>query len=134
MAAKALERISYVEDDSDIREIVGIALAQIGGFSVDLCDSGQAAIERVPEFKPDLILLDVMMPGMDGVETFGRLRTIPELNETPIVFMTANSMQHDLEKYHALGAADVITKPFDPMSLPEKIQDIWRSSKEGRKH
>jgi CheY-like chemotaxis protein len=120
-----LKRVTYVEDEADIRSIAEIALAEIGGFTLDLCESGQEAIRKTPAFKPDLIILDVMMPGMDGIETYKRLRSIPQLAQTPVVFMTAKAMTHETEHFRALGAVDVITKPFDPITLPQRINQIW---------
>lgn len=120
-----LKRIVYVEDEPDIRSIAEFALAQLGGFTVELCESGQQAIEKAPAFKPDLILLDVMMPGMDGIETFARLKALPEIEATPIVFMTAKAMQDEVKRYLSLGAADVIPKPFDPLTLPDRLHEIW---------
>jgi CheY-like chemotaxis protein len=120
-----LQRISYVEDEPDIRSITEFALTQIGGFTLDICNSGLEAIEKAPAFKPDLILLDVMMPGMDGIETFQRLKDFPDLANTPIVFMTAKAMRHEVSHYVSLGAADVIATPFNPISLPDRIREIW---------
>jgi CheY-like chemotaxis protein len=124
--SKRLQRLTYVEDEPDIRAITEFALKEIGGFDVDVCTSGPEAIARTPAFAPDLIILDVMMPGMDGIETFNRLRSMPRLAQTPIVFMTAKAMKHETDRYRALGAADVIPKPFDPIALSDQIRDIWR--------
>ncbi|MFA5899614.1 MAG: response regulator [Hyphomicrobium sp.] len=121
-----LSRITCVEDDPDIREIVAMALARSGAISVDLCASGAEAIERSEIFAPDLVLLDVEMPGMDGVETYARLRRIPALTETPIVFMTARAMAAEIAGFRRMGAADVITKPFDPLTLAERLADVCR--------
>lgn len=122
---RELNRITYVEDEPDIREVAQIALVTIGGFTLDICVNGMEAVENAPAFEPDLILLDVMMPEMDGVETFKNLRSNPKLAKTPIVFMTAKANSEDIERYSALGCAGVITKPFDPMTLPDEIRGIW---------
>ncbi len=121
-----LSRVTCVEDDPDIREIVGMALASFGDIIVDLCASGAEAIERSETFAPNLILLDVEMPGMDGVETYARLRHIPALADTPIVFMTARARPEEIARLQRLGAADVITKPFDPLTLAERLADVCR--------
>jgi two-component system OmpR family response regulator len=121
----ALNRISYVEDEPDIRSIAAFALTQLGGFTVDLCDSGQQAIEKMPAFAPDIILLDVMMPVMDGIEAFKRLTELPALRATPVVFMTAKAMPQEISSYLSMGAADVIAKPFDPITLPNQLRTIW---------
>ena len=120
--------ILYVDDEADIRSIVEFALEDEADIQLEMCDSGQNAINRAREFEPDLILLDVMMPGMDGPTTLQHLREIPELAETPVVFVTAKVQQHEVEHFKALGAAHVIAKPFDPMSLATKMRDTWERS------
>lgn len=122
----ALKRITYVEDEPDVRAVVNLALEKVGGFAVDPCCSGVQALERAPGFGPDLILLDVMMPGMDGEETFLKLRDMPVLASVPIAFMTANSQTREIERYLALGADGVVPKPFDVITLPERLHVIWR--------
>ncbi|UCE77572.1 MAG: response regulator [Gammaproteobacteria bacterium] len=121
-------RILYVDDEADIRTIVEFALEDEEGFQLTLCESGQAALETVADFSPDLILLDVMMPGMDGPTTLQRLREMPALAATPVVFVTAKVQPHEVEHLKSLGAADVIAKPFDPMSLAEQIRATWDHS------
>lgn len=120
-----LMRIMCVEDESDIQTIVRLSLETLGGFTVDICSSGSEALARVSGFKPQLILLDVMMPGMDGPTTLGKLREIPEFSDTPVVFMTAKVQPSEITGYKAIGAADVIPKPFDPMTLPGQVQEVW---------
>ncbi len=120
-----LQRVTYVEDEPDIRAITEFALTELGGFTLDVCASGSEAVERTPSFKPDLVLLDVMMPGMDGIETFRLLREIPDFNGTPVIFITAKAMMHETDLYRQLGAADVIAKPFDPLTLSDRIRQIW---------
>jgi two-component system OmpR family response regulator len=127
-----LHRLTYVEDEPDIRSITEFALKELGGYELDVCTSGPEAIDRTPGFDPDLIILDVMMPGMDGIETFKRLRAIPKLAATPIVFMTAKAMKPETDRYRALGAADVIPKPFDPITLPDRVREIWRQTQTGQ--
>ena len=129
MPAK-LARVTYVEDEPDIRSITELALKEIGGFTLDVCASGPEALDKAPAFDPELIILDVMMPGMDGIETFERLRVIPQFAATPIIFMTAKAMTHETEHFRSLGAADVITKPFDPVTLSDRIQSIWLKTRE----
>jgi two-component system, OmpR family, response regulator len=124
--SEKLERLTCVEDDPDIRSITEFALRDLGGFTLDVCASGPEAIERTPDFNPDLIILDVMMPGMDGIETLKRLREIPKLAKTPVVFMTAKAMKHEIDRYMALGAEEVIPKPFDPLMLPDRVGEIWQ--------
>jgi len=122
---KALHSILMVEDEPDIQTVARLSLESIGGFSVEVCSSGQEAIDRAPGIKPDLILLDVMMPGMDGPTTLTELKKIPELSDTPVVFMTAKVQPQEIQLYKEYGAIDVIPKPFDPMSLPDNLKSIW---------
>lgn len=120
-----LNRILYVEDDPDIQAIAVMVLESIHGFALESCSSGSEALQKAVPFKPDLILLDVMMPGMDGPETLKGLRVFPELANTPVVFMTAKVQPQEVEGYLNLGAVGVIAKPFDPMTLADELRAIW---------
>ncbi len=120
-----LERILLIEDDADIQAVGQLALEAVGGFTVQVCGSGQEALERVSTFAPDLILLDVMMPGMDGPTTLMALRAQMSDATPPVVFITAKVQAHEIVYYKQLGALDVISKPFDPMTLSEAICEIW---------
>lgn len=121
-----LKRILYVEDDLDIQVIAKIALEDIGGYELQVCSSGEEALANAVSFAPDLLLLDVMMPGIDGPTTLKKLRTFPELTNTPAIFMTAKVQPSEVAEYVALGALDVIPKPFDPMTLSDEIKTIWQ--------
>jgi two-component system, OmpR family, response regulator len=125
MADGALTRILYVEDDDDIRTVAEMALEAVGGFTLAACASGPEALVRAGAFDPQLILLDVMMPGMDGPATLAELRRRDGLERTPVVFMTAKVQPEEVRSYLALGAVDVISKPFDPMTLADRLRDIW---------
>ncbi|MEW5755719.1 MAG: response regulator [Pseudomonadota bacterium] len=120
-----LTRIFYVEDEPDILEVAKIALGDIGGFEVGSASSGQEALQRLAAFSPDLILLDVMMPGMDGPTTLCELRKIPTLKDIPVIFMTAKVQPKEIEHFKAIGALEVIAKPFDPMTLAGQLSKIW---------
>ena len=120
-----LRKILHVEDEPDIREVARLALETVGGFVVESCASGEDAVVRAPAFRPDLVLLDVMMPGLDGPATFQRLRQIPGFEKIPVIFMTAKAMPQEIERFRELGALDVITKPFDPMELADQVRKIW---------
>lgn len=124
---KRLERILHVEDAEDIRKIVEIILVRMGNYSVLQCASGREAEEKAAAFAPDLILLDVMMPGQDGPETLTKLRTQDALAGTPVVFMTAKVQSAEIEMLKGLGAIDVLAKPFDPSTLCGRIEAIWRA-------
>ena len=125
MTNKPLNKILYVEDEPDIQTVACMALETIGGFTILACSSGHEAIEAAPAFVPDLILLDVMMPGMDGPATMEALRNLPVTASVDMVFMTAKVQSNEVERYRELGAVDVIAKPFDPMTLAAQIQAIW---------
>ncbi len=123
--ADQVKKILYVEDEPDIQKVAKLALEHVGGFEVMVCGSGPEAIENGPAFCPDLILLDVMMPGMDGPATLAALRNIDSLSETPAVFLTAKVLPTEIQRYKALGALDVIAKPFDPMTLSDQVRAVW---------
>lgn len=123
--ADKLTRILYVEDEPDIQMVARLALETLGGFTVEVCSSGDEAIARAPAFQPQFILLDVMMPGMDGPTTLKRLRGLPQTASTPIAFMTAKVQPNEVAQYKALGAVEVIPKPFDPMTLAGRVEEIW---------
>lgn len=121
-----LERVIYVEDDPDIREIATLALGDIGGFTLKTCESGEEALREIPAFDPQVILLDVMMPNMDGTETLTALREQSSIKEsTLVIFMTAKVHPEELERYKTMGVEHVISKPFDPMALADDIRGIW---------
>ena len=123
--AEKLERILYVEDEPDIQVVARLALEMLGGFKVEICNSGNEALSRAPDFQPQLILLDVMMPGIDGPGTLMMLRNLPQFAVTPVIFMTAKVQPGEVAYFKGLGAVDVIPKPFDPMTLAGKVQEIW---------
>lgn len=122
---KPLNRILYVEDEPDIRLVAQMALQAVGGFTVMACASGQEALDAAPGAAADLLLLDVMMPGMDGPSTLKALRELPATANTPVIFMTAKVQAAEVAVYKGLGALEVIPKPFDPMELSAQIQRIW---------
>ncbi len=126
-----LQSVLMVEDEDDIREVARLALETVGGLRVEMCASGEEALQKATDFAPDLILLDVMMPGLDGPSTLQQLRLLPELATTPVVFMTAKVMQSELDEYRALGAVDVIPKPFDPMTLASQLHQLWNQVQHG---
>lgn len=115
-------RILHVDDEPDIREVVDMSLALNPDFQVRACASGAEAIKTAVEWSPYLILLDVMMPGMDGPTTLSQLRKIPQTSEIPVIFMTARAQAREVEQFISLGAQGVISKPFDPMTLASQVQ------------
>lgn len=126
MNERTLERILYVDDETDIRKVAKISLELVGKFELCLCSSGREAIAQAEQFKPDLILLDVMMPEMDGPTTLAALREIKALASTPVVFVTAKAQPTEIRRYRDIGAVDVFTKPFQPMELPNQLKELWQ--------
>lgn len=124
-----MTRILHVEDDLDIQEIAMMSLEMSGDFVVVQCSSGESAIKVAPEFQPDLLLLDVMMPGMNGQTVMEKLRQLPGLENVPAIFMTARAQPSEIEALIALGAIDVIIKPFDPIALPDQIKASLQKAK-----
>ncbi|KTC92453.1 response regulator [Fluoribacter dumoffii] len=125
MSHKELKTILYAEDEEDIRMIAEVALENIGGFSVKYCSNGKKALEAAKEYVPDLLLLDVMMPEMDGPTALKELRKNPDFIKVPAIFMTAKIQNNEIEDYKSIGAIDVIKKPFDPLTLAESIKNAW---------
>jgi CheY-like chemotaxis protein len=120
-----LKKIMYAEDEPDIQAVAKLALEMVGGFEVLLCGNGQEALDKVQGFAPDLILLDVMMPGMDGPTALRHLRADPATAAIPVIFLTAKVQPLEVTQYKALGALDVIAKPFDPMTLAAQVRAVW---------
>jgi diguanylate cyclase (GGDEF)-like protein len=114
-----------IEDELDIQAVARLALEALGGFQVRVCSTGSEGVQAAAAFDPDMILLDVMMPGMDGPSTLRALRTVAQTITTPVVFMTAKVQPQEVAEYRAIGVLDVIAKPFDPMTLAETLLTIW---------
>ncbi len=125
MGAISLQRILLADDEPDILEVSRIALETVGGFEVEVCSSGAELLQRLPGFCPDLIIIDVMMPDMAGPEVLTRVRQVPGFGETPVIFLTGVINGNELKNLRDSGAADVILKPFDPMTLADRIDGIW---------
>lgn len=122
-----LKRILHVDDDADIREIAQLSLEHIGGFEVAQCSSGMEALEIAPKFKPQLFLLDVMMPQMSGDVLWQELSKDPEMAKIPVIFMTAKVERKYVNGLVAGGALAVVEKPFDAIDLPDQIRTIWQT-------
>ena len=120
-----LERILYVEDDPDIRAVGTFALEGVGGFTVKACASGAEAVAAAPSFRPQLMLLDVMMPEMDGLATLRALRALEATAAIPAMFMTAKAQPKEIALYLEMGAIEIIRKPFDPLTLGANLRTIW---------
>lgn len=123
----AMARILHIEDEVDIQEVARLALEAVGGFEVTTAGSGRAGFELAQREAPDVILLDVMMPIMDGPTTLKALRACPETAGIPVIFMTAKAQQLEIEQYKSLGALGVLTKPFDPMTLSDEVRALCQT-------
>src|SRR5438552_559339 len=121
MEQTALRTVLYVDDEPDIRQIVQMALELAPGLTVQTAESGEEALGLARARRPDLILLDVMMPGLDGPGTLSRLRADVELSEIPVAFMTAKAMPAEVARFREMGAVGIIAKPFDPMKLAQQV-------------
>jgi two-component system OmpR family response regulator len=125
MPSRPLSRIYYVEDDEDIQRIARVSLERIGKMTVEIIGDPTAAIAAMAAFGPDLVLLDWMMPGMDGPALFRAMKERPETSALPVVFITAKASQTELDELTALGAVGAISKPFSPTDLPDQLKAIW---------
>ena len=125
MSSRKLDRILCGVDDADIQSVAALALRAVGGFTVEICGSGSEALERALAFAPDLILLDIMMPGMDGPTVLSHLRAMPKAADTPVIFLTARVQPEQMAGYRSLGAIGVVAKPFDPMTLASQVRALW---------
>jgi len=114
-------RILIIDDEEDIREVAGLSLETVAGWEVVLADSGAQGLARAAEHQPDAILLDVMMPGMDGPTTFRELRKNPITSHIPVILLTAKVQSSDQKRFADLGVEAVLFKPFDPLTLSDQI-------------
>ena len=126
MPDRPLNRICYVEDDEDIQRIVRLSLERVGKMTVEVVGDPTLAIDAMNAFKPDLVMLDWMMPKLDGPALFRQMQARPDTRALPVVFITAKASQRDLEELTKMGAAGTISKPFSPKELPEQLREIWR--------
>jgi two-component system OmpR family response regulator len=125
---RTLKKILVIDDDEDVLKIVQYCLASISQVELKCALSGEEGIQAALEMEPDLILLDMMMPTMDGMATLQAMQLIPKLQCIPVVFLTAKAQKKEIEQYMASGAVDVIVKPFDPLTLSQTVLQIWEKS------
>jgi two-component system, OmpR family, response regulator len=124
---RPLSSLLYVDDDADIREIVEMSLGLDGSMRVSSSAGGEPALASMRSERPDLVVLDVMMPGMDGPAILERMRADPELRHIPVIFMTAKASSQEAARFRDLSAIGVIAKPFDPMALGSQVRALWNS-------
>ena len=127
MNEQDLKSIICIDDEQDILEITKLSLETVGGYNVTACNDGHAGIEKALEISPDLFLIDVMMPGIDGPATLEKIKQNDAIKNTPVIFMTARVQPAEVEEYINLGAAGVVSKPFDPMQLAGEVLKIWKN-------
>lgn len=127
MRPTPLQTVLYVDDEPDIRQIVEMALGLAPQLSIHTGSSGEQALALTRSLRPDLVLLDVMMPGLDGPDTLMRMRAEPLLSHIPVIFVTAKAMPQEVARFRAMGAAGIIAKPFDPLKLADQVLAIWNS-------
>ena len=125
MPDRPLQRILYVEDDEDIQRIVRMSLERVGKMTVQVVTDSTQAVETMASFKPDLVMLDWMMPVMDGPAVFRKMKEQPETAALPVVFITAKASQRELDELLALGALGTVSKPFSPKDLPDQLRALW---------
>jgi CheY-like chemotaxis protein len=125
MPDRPLQKVCYVEDDVDIQRIVRLSLERVGKLQVEIVGDPTAAIDAMLAFRPDLVMLDWMMPVLDGPALFKQMKQRPETSALPVIFITAKAAQRDLDELVALGAAGTISKPFSPRDLPDQLRAIW---------
>ncbi len=127
MPARPMQRVLYVDDDEVVQHLVQIALERLGGLTVRLVNESSKALEAIHDFKPDMVVLDCIMPGMDGEEVYRKIRETPAIAALPAVFLTVKAHWRTTEDLLALGAAGVITKPFSAKTLPDQLKAIWKA-------
>jgi two-component system OmpR family response regulator len=127
MTRPTLTSLLYVDDDDDIREIVEMSLSLDGALRVTTSAGGEQALADMRSQQPDLVVLDVMMPGLDGPAILQRMRADPALRHIPVIFMTAKANPQEVAHFRGLSAIGVIAKPFDPMALGQQVKALWNS-------
>jgi len=129
-----LKKILHVDDSFDMREIAKIALATVGNFDLMQCSDGAEAIAAASTFKPDLLLLDVMMPTLSGPEVYTQVQALPGFENIPVIFLTVKAQDSFAAQLREQGAIGVISKPFDPMHLAEEVSALWQAAQNKTSH
>jgi len=121
-------KVLIIDDEEDFRTVASSCLGLLGGDTVSEASSGEQGLEMARQNLPDVILLDLVMVPMDGMQTLTNMREIPELSKVPVIFCTTKGMFPEFEEMKKLGALAVITKPFDPIKLSDQIKDILKTA------
>jgi CheY-like chemotaxis protein len=124
-----LQHILFVEDDPDIRLLASLALSDVGGFTLNEAENGKQALAYLSNHRPDLVLMDIMMPEMDGLTALANMKQDANLQDIPVIFMTARVQPDEIKNYITAGALGVIIKPFDPMTLTDEVNALWVTQK-----
>ena len=119
-----MKHILIIDDEDDIRDVAQVALETIGGWRVSTVSTGPEGLTQMQADPPDVVLLDVMMPNMDGIEVFRRMRAEPQIQDIPVLLMTAKTQAADQQRFLSLGVTAIITKPFKAMLLADQIAEI----------
>ena len=124
-----MRRILIIDDEDDIREVAALSLEAVAGWTVLTASSGAEGIRMALREKPDAVLMDVMMPGMDGPTTFKEMQRSPALAHIPVLLLTAKVQGVDQRRFAGLGVAAVLFKPFDPLTLADQMADVlgWKA-------
>ena len=118
------QKVLIVDDEDDIRQLAHISLERVGGLRVVAAASGEEGLQLAKSERPDAIVLDAMMPGLDGPATLERLKADPETASIPVVFLTGSVQSTEQDRFRALGALGTLPKPFDPMNLAEQLREV----------
>jgi len=124
---KELKKILYAEDEPDVQTIVQMVIEAMSDYEIKISNNGKLLLDCVEDYNPDLILLDVMMPEMDGPTTYENLQLNEKTKKIPVIFMTAKAQVHEVQLFKESGVIGVITKPFDPVTLCSELQKIWNN-------
>jgi CheY-like chemotaxis protein len=125
---RQLKKIMYAEDEPDVQMVVELTVQTMSDYEIKICENGRVLLENIQEYEPDLVLLDVMMPEMDGPTTLKNLKQSDATKNLPVIFMTAKAQVHEIEALKSSGVVGVITKPFDPVTLCDEIEQIWKEN------
>ena len=123
---KALQRILHAEDDFDIQFLLRLTFDAFPQFDYQCCNNGQELLDQLETFQPDLIVLDMMMPKLNGLQTLEKLKNNPETQSIPVIFLTAKIQPEEVNHYEAMGAFAILFKPLEITTLPTQLEELWQ--------